>query len=178
VAALAVLAGAAVAAAVPTPTARRRPPDFSGVWRIDETASRGISDRMRGAVLRVEQSGDRIRIFPLGEGDKLVADEVIADGRPYEKSVGNGKGVLTARWSADRESLWLEVAAGPPEEPRAAVQRSVWRLSDGGKTWVRQSVTLQSGERAEATLVFRKTQSATRSRTRSPTPVSARESKN
>jgi hypothetical protein len=111
---------------------------------------------MRGAVLSVEQKGNHIRILPLGHRDKLLGDEIVADGRPYEKTLGNGKGVVTAGWSKDRGSLWLEVSGGTPEEPRAAIQRSVWKLSSDRKTWIRHSVSSSGGEKAEALLVFRR----------------------
>ena len=134
-----------------------RPPlDFSGVWVLDENASRGVSPHMRGAVLSVEQNGNHIRILPLGHRDKLLGDEIVADGRPYEKTLGNGKGVVTAGWSKDRGSLWLEVTGGTPDKPRAAIQRSVWKLSSDRKTWIRHSVSSSGGEKAEARLVFRR----------------------
>jgi len=129
------------------------------VWVLDENASRGVSPHMRGAVLSVEQRGNHIRILPLGHRDKLLGDEIVADGRPYEKTLGNGKGVVTAGWSKDRGSLWLEVTGGAPGEPRAAIQRSVWKLSSDRKTWVRHSVSSSGGERAEARLVFRRRES-------------------
>ena len=111
---------------------------------------------MRGAVLSVEQKGNHIRILPLGHRDKLLGDEIVADGRPYEKALGNGKGVVTAGWSKDRGSLWLEVTGGTSGEPRAAIQRSVWKLSSDRKTWIRHSVSSSGGERAESRLVFRR----------------------
>lgn len=114
---------------------------------------------MRGAVLSVEQTGNRIRILPLGHRDKLLGDEIVADGRPYEKTLGNGKGVVTAGWSKDRGSLWLEVTSGTRGEPRAAIQRSVWKLSSDRKTWIRHSVSSSAGEKAEARLVFRRRES-------------------
>jgi hypothetical protein len=136
-----------------------RPPlDFSGVWVLDEKASHGVSKNMHGAILRVEQSGNHIRIFPVGRGGKLLGEEIVADGRPYEKALGPGRGVVTATWSKDGASLWLEVTAGTPEDPRAAaaIQRSVWKLSPDRRTWIRQSVSMQGKERREARLVFRK----------------------
>jgi hypothetical protein len=36
------------------------------------------------------------------------------------------------------------------------VQRSVWKLSENGKVWLRQSVSIQGGQTFEARLVFRK----------------------
>ncbi|HEX9147880.1 MAG TPA: hypothetical protein VF958_01840 [Thermoanaerobaculia bacterium] len=136
-----------------------KPPlDFSGTWTLDEKASRGVSTNMHGAVLRVEQSGDHIRIFPVGRRAKLLGEEIVADGRPYEKALGPGRGVVTATWSKDGASLWLEVTAGTQEDPRAAaaIQRSVWKLSPDGRTWLRHSVSMQGKELREARLVFRK----------------------
>lgn len=147
-------AAAAIALLGATP---KVPLDFSGVWALDEKASRGVSKHMRGAVLRVEQSGNRIRIFPVGTGGKLLREEIVADGRPYEKAVGTGRGLVTAAWSRDGASLWLEVAAGMPEERRAPIQRSVWKLSPDRRTWIRHSVSMQGREQAQ--LVFRRRES-------------------
>lgn len=154
--AAAALLALAAAGAAPRITVKAPPLDFSGLWKLDEAASSGVSFHMRDAVLRLEQTGDRIQVTPVGRGEGLLAEQIVADGRPYEKTIGNGKGIVTAAWAKDRRSLWLEVAAGPAEDPRSAVQRSVWKLSDDRKTWVRQSVTIRAGVRTESRLVFRR----------------------
>jgi hypothetical protein len=153
----AAVAGAFLLFAAPP---QKPPLDFSGVWVLDEKASRGVSRNMHGAVFRVEQSGDHIRIFPGGSGGKLLGEEIVADGRPYAKVLGPERGVVTAAWSKDGGSLWLEVTAGTPAEPRAAIQRSVWKLSPDRRTWIRQSVSMQGSERREAHLVFRRREKA------------------
>jgi hypothetical protein len=113
---------------------------------------------MKGAVLSVKQTGDRILIEPLGKRrERILAEVIVADGRPYEKPMGTEeKGTVTVAWAKDRKSLWIEVVAGPKENPRASVQRSVWKLSDNGRVWLRQSVSIQGGQTFEARLVFRK----------------------
>lgn len=155
---------AAAAPAAPKPTATRpapprRPPlDFSGIWELDPTASRGAPSSMLGAVLSVTQIGHRILIEPVQGGPALLtADQIIADGRTYEKAIGkNAKGYVTANWSPDLRSLRLEVTAGPRENPRESIQRSIWTLSKDRKVWVRQSVTAQKGKSSSVRLVFRK----------------------
>lgn len=153
--------------AAPVPRATKAPPragspggptDFSGVWEVDPGASSGGASNMEGAVLEVTQKGDRIWIQPTGPARKsLLAEEVVVDGRTYQKGVGAGqKGTLTAKWGTDAKSLWLEVTAGPAEDPRAAVQRSVWRLSEDRSTWVRETVTMTSGTARRSRLVFRR----------------------
>ena len=140
-------------------TAALKPPlDFTGVWVLDEKESRNVSPPMHDAVLNVRQTGNEIWISPMDPSKShLMAEEIVVDGRPYEKTLGNkGKGVLTADWGKDRASLWLEVTAGPPEDPRQTVQRSVWKLSADRRTWVRQSVSIQGGRTQDATLVFRR----------------------
>jgi hypothetical protein len=136
-----------------------KPPlDFSGVWTLDEKASSGFAPAMKGAVLSVKQTGDRILIEPVGKRrERILAEVIVADGRPYEKAMGTEeKGTVTVAWAKDRKSLWIEVVAGPKENPRASVQRSVWKLSENGKVWLRQSVSMQGGQTFEARLVFRK----------------------
>ena len=149
-------------------TARRPPLDFSGVWEIDPKMSSGGSWRMEEAVLAVKQRGNAIYIEPIeSKAPKLLADEIIADGRPYEKMMGPaGKGVVTAQWAKDGKSLFIEVTAGPPENPRAAVQHSVWKISSDGSVWIRESVSVSKGTGGRTRLVFRK-----RGRVSKPTPA-------
>ena len=87
-----------------------------------------------------------------------MAEEIVADGQPYEKSLGPaGKGVVTAQWGADGASLWIDVQAGSDPVPqRNASQRSVWKLSQDGRVWVRESVSISQGTPRQARLVFRK----------------------
>jgi hypothetical protein len=157
----------AAPAATPRPTKARppgasrtpKPPlDFSGVWVLDAASSRGVGPAMRGAVLRVRQNGNRIWIEPAGaRTGPLMAEEIVVDGRPYEKSFGTGqKGTLTAAWGKDNQSLWLQIEAGTAEQPHTATQRMVWRLRDGGRIWTRQTWTVQKGGNKESFLVFRK----------------------
>jgi hypothetical protein len=155
-AALLAYAGAAFAATTPAPKA---PLDFSGAWKIDMSASVNVSPNMKNAVLIVEQKGDKIRVSPGPQGAgqlNLVADEIMVDGRAYEKGVGGGKGVLTARWSADGRALEMELIGGPPENPRQAVQVSRWTLSADRGTWVRETRTTGNGKTRDNRLVFRR----------------------
>jgi hypothetical protein len=142
----------------PTP---KPPLDFSGVWELDPDLSLNVSSPMQGAVLSVTQKGNRIWISPVQAPDKprqaILAEELVVDGRAYEKTLGPaGKGLVTADWAKDGKSLWIQVQAGPPEDPQAAVQRSVWKLSEDRKVWVRESVSLSKGNATSARLVFRK----------------------
>jgi hypothetical protein len=157
----------------PTPTrtmpaSPRRPPlDFTGIWELDASASQGVPRAMHGAVLSVTQTGHRITIEPVhGDHILLSADQIVADGRTYEKAVGpKMKGLVTASWSPRRDSLHLEITAGTPEDPKQSVQRSVWTISKDRKVWVRQSVTVRNGETSLARLVFRRRMATT------PTPT-------
>jgi hypothetical protein len=130
--------------------------DYSGIWQLDVNSSAGGSPNLKDAMLEVTQKGDRIWIQPLGESRKSVlAEEVVVDGRTYEKGVGQGRrGTLQAQWGTDGKSLWLEVVAPSEENPRAAVQRTVWKLSDDRKTWVRETVTMANGQTRQSRLVF------------------------
>jgi hypothetical protein len=149
-------ARSAAPAARPTPS--RPPLDFTGVWVLDEKASRNVAPAMSGEVLNVRQTGNQIWISPMTpEKSHLLSESIVVDGRPYEKTLGNsGKGILVAQWGTDRKSLWLEVTAGPESNPRQVVQRSIWKLSADRRTWVRQSVSIQDGKTRDATLVFRR----------------------
>ncbi len=146
----------------PTRKAAAPPPlDFSGVWELDPKMSLHVSGSMRDAVLSVTQKGDRIWLSPVQSPGKarspILAEEIVADGRAYEKALGPaGKGLVTAGWARDGKALWIEVQAGSPENPREAVQRSIWRISEDRKVWVRESVSLSKGTAKSARLVFRR----------------------
>lgn len=163
-AAAGMLAALALLAAGPKvrPTAEPKPPlDFSGTWTLDPKSSMNVSPQMQGAILSVRQKGDRIWISSVkaeeGTRSRILAEEIVADARPYEKALGPaGKGLVTAGWARDGKSLWIEVAAGPPENPGEAIQRSVWRLSEDRQVWVRESVSVSKGHSGRARLVFRK----------------------
>jgi hypothetical protein len=69
-------------AAAASPKVAKAPLDFSGVWEIDATESKGVSKNMEKAVISIRQSGDRIWIEPIEQKRQwLVADEIVADGR-------------------------------------------------------------------------------------------------
>ncbi len=162
--------------AAPSPTAPKkartrvpdRPPlDFSGVWELDPKMSSGASWRMEDAVLLVKQHGNVIYFEPIeSKAPKLLAEEIIADGRPYEKVLGAGKSVVTAQWAKDGKSLFIEVTAGPPENPESAVQQSRWTLSSDGTAWVRESRSISPGHATRSRLVFHK-----RGPVKTPTPA-------
>jgi len=158
------LAAALVAVALTAEAqAPKSPPDFTGTWKLDMKASVNVSTNMRDAVLIVEQKGDRIRVSPQKQSAgklALAADEIVADGRPYEKGIGGGKGILTARWSADGRALEMELTGGPPEDPRQAVQVSRWTVSSDRTTWVRETRTSGNGQTRSSRLVFRREDAA------------------
>ncbi len=155
------------APAAPTPAPKKtpaaaspaRPPlNFSGVWEFDRKMSRGVSRNMEEAVLTVTQTGNRIFITPQGKAkETILAEEIVVDGQPYEKALGPaGKGLVTAAWGKDNRSLWIDVAAGTPEEPRAAVQQIKWTLSSDGNVWIRETVSISKFRTGRSRLVFRK----------------------
>jgi hypothetical protein len=135
------------------------PLDFSGTWKLDEAASANVSPNMIGAILVVEQKGDHIRVTPAPQGAgkvRLAGDEIVVDGRPYEKSVGGAKGVLTARWSADGKALELELSGTAPEKGPKMIQTVSWSLSADGSTWLRETRTAGQGRVRVTRLVFRR----------------------
>ena len=53
---------------------------------LDPAASQGVSPAMEGAVLSVRQNGNHIWIEPIERKEPaLLSEEVIVDGRKYEK---------------------------------------------------------------------------------------------
>jgi hypothetical protein len=165
---------AAKAAPAPTRAPAAKPPlDFTGVWELDEKSSRNVVAAMSGEVLTVRQTGNQIWISPMDPAKShLLSESIVVDGKTYEKTLGNkGKGYLTVDWGKDGKSLWLEVTAGPDEDPRKVVQRSVWKLSKDRRVWVRQSVSIQNGKTTEATLVFRRRTAPPRAAAKTPTPA-------
>ena len=134
------------------------PLNFSGVWDIDLENSQGVSTSMKRAVLSVRQNGSRIWIEPVEQPRPyLSADEIVVDGKLYEKAIGRGeKGTVQAQWGKDRKSLWIQTVTTNGEGAEVAFQRSQWSLSDGGKVWTRRTWTVQEGQNRESLLIFRK----------------------
>jgi hypothetical protein len=166
--ALAGLTLAALALSASSPSKKPRPRaaaaalDFTGTWELDPATSLNVPAQMKSAVLSVTQKGNTIWISPVdveGKGSLVAAEEIVADGRSYEKGLGPaGKGIVTAGWARDGQSLWIEVKAGQPDDPKNfASQRSVWKLSSDRKVWVRESVSISQGAPRTARLVFRRT---------------------
>jgi hypothetical protein len=152
--------------------------DFSGFWELDMKASVHPNPHYQGSVLSVTQTGDHIWIQPIkqGKGTGVLGEEIVADGRGYEKGIGaSGKGIVTAGWSDDRQSLWIEVKAGPADPAKGAMQRSVWKLSEDGNVWVRESVSISQGKAQSGRLVFRRR--SAESLTPTPGPPKSRPSK-
>jgi len=142
----------------PAPKVAKAPLNFSGVWELDATASKGVSKNMEKAVISIRQSGDRIWIEPIEQKRPwLVADEIVVDGRVYEKAIGGGKkGTMQAQWGKDRKSLWIQTTASTEENPDSGWTRAVWELQDGGKTWTRRTWSFSQAEKRDSFLVFRK----------------------
>jgi hypothetical protein len=142
-----------------TPKASAKPPlDFSGIWVLDAAASQGVAPQMQNVVLQVRQNGNRIWIEQIESNARMIlSEEIVVDGKMYEKSLGAGqKGTLEAAWGKDNASLWLQAIAPAEGNPNAAIQRMIWKLSDGGQTWTRQTRTIQPGGTKDTFLVFRK----------------------
>ncbi|HKD18003.1 MAG TPA: hypothetical protein VKG23_09045 [Thermoanaerobaculia bacterium] len=165
----AAVVGAQAAPPTPRPTLPSPPPpargakagaplDFSGVWEIDLARSEGVSTSMKRAVLSVRQNGSRIWIEPVEQPRPyLSADEIVVDGKLYEKAIGRGeKGTVQAQWAKDRKSLWIQTVTTNGEGAEVAFQRSQWLLTEGGKVWTRHTWTVQKGQNRESLLVFNK----------------------
>ena len=139
--------------------ATTKPPlDFSGVWVLDAAASQNVAPQMQNVVLQVRQNGNRIWIEQIESNARMIlSEEIVVDGKLYEKNLGGGqKGTLEAAWGKDDASLWLQAVAPAPDSELGAVQRMIWKLTDGGKTWTRQTRTLQPTGARDTFLVFRK----------------------
>ena len=142
----------------PAPKVAKAPLDFSGVWELDAKESKGVSKNMEKAVISIRQSGDRIWIEPIEQKRPwLVADEIVVDGKVYEKAIGGGKtGSVQAQWGKDKKSLWIQTTAGTESNPDSGWTRAVWELKDGGKTWTRRTWSFSQSEKRDSLLVFRK----------------------
>jgi hypothetical protein len=147
----------------PAKNSKTPPLDFSGVWDIDVDKSLGVSTSMKRAVLSVRQNGSRLWIEPIEQPRPyLSADEIVVDGKLYEKAIGRGeKGTLQAQWAKDRKSLWIQIVTTNDQGAEVDYKRSQWSLSDGGKIWIRHTWTVQKGASEESILVFRKRPGAT-----------------
>ena len=165
--------GAARARAAPAAAAPRRRRAEAGRRRRRRGAKaaarllRRLGARREGEPGRLEEHGERRPLGPperqpdLDRADRaealrgILAEEIVVDGKHYEKAIGRGeKGTLEAAWGKDRVALDPGVAR-PDENPTAATAADVWRLQDGGKTWTRQTRTIQVDGARDTFLVFR-----------------------
>ena len=142
----------------PAKNSKTAPLDFSGVWEIDLEKSKGVSTSMKRAVLSIRQNGGRLWIEPIEQPRPyLSAEEIVVDGKLYEKAIGRGdKGTVQAQWATDRKSLWIQTVTSNAEGAEVAFQRSQWTLSEKGTVWTRHTWTIQKGNNRESILVFRK----------------------
>ncbi len=144
----------------PSPRSSGAPLDFSGFWRLDADASKNINPMMKDATLSVSQKGNRIWISPGPDVRRgaLLSEEIVVDGRPYEKSLGPaGKGIVTAEWAPDGQSLRIESRVGTEgDSHNFAIQRSIWKLSSDRNVWVRESSSISPGRARSSRLIFRK----------------------
>lgn len=147
-------------AAAPAKPARA-PIDFSGTWELDAAKSAGISTNMEGAVISIRQNGDRVWIEPVDRSRKfLSSEEIVVDGRLYEKALGRGmKGTVQAQWAKDKKSLWIQTVTKNAEGAQVAYQRAQWALPDPN-TWTRRTWTVQQDQNRESLLVFRRQKTA------------------
>jgi hypothetical protein len=84
----------------------------------------------------------------------LSSEEIVVDGRLYEKALGRGmKGTVQAAWAKDRKSLWIQTVQKNAEGERVAYQRAQWTLKDPN-TWMRRTWTVQQDNNRESVLVF------------------------
>jgi hypothetical protein len=144
----------------PSPRSSSAPLDFSGFWRLDADASKNINSMMKDATLSVTQKANRIWISPGPDVKRgaLLSEEIVVDGRPYEKLLGPaGKGIVTAEWAPDGQSLRIESRVGTEgDSHNFAIQRSIWKLSSDRNVWVRESTSVSPGRASSARLIFRK----------------------
>lgn len=133
----------------------RAPIDFSGTWEIDAAKSTGVSANMQGAVIAIRQNGDHIWIEPVDRSRKfLSSEEIVVDGRLYEKAVGRGmKGTVQAQWAKDKKSLWIQTVTKDEEGTQVFYQRTEWRLEEPN-TWTRGTRTVQKDGVRDSFLVF------------------------
>ena len=79
----------------------------------------------------MRQNGNHIWIEPIERKKVTVlSEEIIVDGRKYEKGLVVKKGTLVADWGKDGTSLWLQVEVpGEDGGPPSGSQRAIWRLA-------------------------------------------------
>lgn len=117
--------------------------DFSGTWTLDKTKSEGLPPQIKGQVMTVSQSGDKINIeskMTTDEGEQDVSDVYTLDGKPADftsKGPGGleGKGKRTAKWSADGNSIEVTEAI-TYDTPQGSINVDItrtWALSADGK---------------------------------------------
>lgn len=112
--------------------------DFSGSWALDKSRSTGLPPGM-DQTMTVAQNGDSVKIETTlkGEqGEQIVPDSYILDGKEKDIERGNAKGKRTSKWTADGNGFEVteRVTADTPEGAVEIQATRKWTLSADGKT--------------------------------------------
>jgi hypothetical protein len=138
-------------------------PDFSGVWKLNESKSTIGEGRFRlSAGLAVRQDGNNLGIerTRIGrEGQEMKSTENLTlDGKEVVNEGENRSTKTTAAWSEDGKSLLISSTMTFTREGQTTEVKSqeTWQLSDDGKTLtIQYNSSSPRGERHD-TLVYDK----------------------
>jgi hypothetical protein len=117
--------------------------DFGGTWALDKANSEGLPPGM-DQLMTIAQTGDKLSVetkLITEQGEQVVPDSYILDGKEVEftpKGLGgqSGKGMRTAKWGADRNTIEVSENAtfDTPEGAVTFQTTRKWMLSPDGKT--------------------------------------------
>ncbi|HVU24484.1 MAG TPA: glycosyl hydrolase [Opitutus sp.] len=140
------------------------PPDFSGLWVLNEAASQLGRFGAAGAPAHLEISdhGDALTIRSVRVveyADNQVAEETVRlDGSESKSEFMNAPRVTTAHRSADGGTITMESTIhfpwGPPGS--TATETSTWSLRDGGRVLAIERTAVSPAGRQETTQLFDK----------------------
>ncbi|HWA86107.1 MAG TPA: glycosyl hydrolase [Opitutus sp.] len=138
------------------------PPDFSGLWVLNETKSNLGRGGAAGAPahLEITDRGDALAIRSVRvveyADDEVTEETIKLDGTPSKSEFMNAPRSTIAHRSADGAAISMESTSRFPWDPPGSksTETSAWSLLDGGRTLSIHRVATTPRGALETTLVF------------------------
>jgi len=145
-------------------TMRNIPLDFSGTWVFAEDQSSlddwGASNLP--SVLKIIQQDNKLSLLKnyIVEyaDDRITTEELILDGKEFQSEMWNSPRIMTARWSAQKDTLFINSKVKFDRGDRISEMKvnEIWRLEDQGRILsIRQISDSFRGQR-DITMIYLK----------------------
>jgi hypothetical protein len=146
-----------LAAVLAAPAVVGQPLPIQGRWKLDEKASRNVSDQAKGIDLEIKLSGKTFSTQRIFDGAP-VGDAVVLtlDGAAVEREIAKGqRGTMMGRWIAGGKGIEQTITMKQANF-LTVTQTTVTTLSPDGKIMTRVQTTKGGGDTTERVYIYRK----------------------